>query len=299
MKIKKFIKEIIGFIFRFSGVPFLIREVLCKNKATIIVYHNPKIEIFKKHIDYLSKRHNFIPLDRLVNAVYNKNWLDIPPKSLVVTIDDGYKNNYKLLDKFKSYNVFPTIYLCSHIVNTSRKFWFKAGFHNLKKLKKYDNNQRLKILRDKIGYELQKEYSKRQTLNLEEIKEMLPYVDFQSHSKFHSILSTSTNKECKEEIERSKDYLEKLLNKKIEHFCYPNGDYTDREIEYLKNCGYKSARTLDVGWIDVNSDQYRLKTMGIEDDASINIFCAQISGIFGYLRCLRYGNLKGIHPPFI
>ena len=299
MNIKKFIKEIIGFIFRFSGAPFLIREILCRNKVTIIVYHNPKFEIFKRHIDYLSKLHNFISLDRLVNAIYNKDWSDIPSKSLVITIDDGYKNNYKLLDIFKSFNVHPTIYLCSHIVNTRRKFWFRAGFHNLKKLKKYDSNQRLKILRNKIGYELQKEYSKRQTLNFEELREMLPYVDFQSHSKFHSILNTFTDKECKEEIKGSKDYLGKLLNKEIKHFCYPNGDYTDREIEYLKNCGYKSARTLDVGWNDVNSDQYRLKTIGVEDDASINIFCGQINGFFGYLRYLRYGNFKGTHPPFI
>ena len=56
--IKGFIKEIIGFIFRFSGVSFLIREVFCKNNVTIIFYHDPKPEIFKRHIEYLSKHHN-------------------------------------------------------------------------------------------------------------------------------------------------------------------------------------------------------------------------------------------------
>jgi peptidoglycan/xylan/chitin deacetylase (PgdA/CDA1 family) len=150
-----------------------------------------------------------------------------------------------------------------------------------------------------VGYEPQREYSAREALNLEELKEMLPYVDFQSHTKFHPILTTCTEEECKEEIEGSKDYLGKLLDKEIEHFCYPNGDYTNREIEYVKNCGYKSARTLDIGWNDVNSDPYRLKTMDVEDDASINILCAQLNGFFGYLRFLRHGSFKGIHPPFI
>ncbi|MHA1381513.1 MAG: polysaccharide deacetylase family protein [Candidatus Helarchaeota archaeon] len=296
---KKFIKEIVGFIFRLSGLSFLVREVICRNRAIIIVYHNPKHKIFKKHIDYLAKNYNLISLNRLVNAIYKKEWSDIPPKSVVITIDDGYRDNYKLLEIFKSYNVYPTIYLCSHIVNTSRNFWFRAGFRNLQKLKKYDNNQRLKILKEKISYEPQKEYSKRQSLNLTELREMLPYVDFQSHSKFHPILTTSTDKECKEEIGGSKIHLEKLLNKEIKHFSYPNGDYTEREIEYLKSYGYKSARTIDIGWNNINSELYRLKAIGVEDDASINILCGQVCGFFGYLKYLRYGSFKGIHPSFI
>ncbi len=299
MKIKKLIREIIGVIFRFSGVPFLIREILCRNKVTIIVYHNPKLEIFKKHIEYLSKQYNFISLSKLVNAILHKEWSNIPPNSLVINIDDGCKDNYKLLDIFKAYKIYPTICLCSHVINTNRKFWFRAGFHNYQRLKKYDNKQRLKALKDKINYRPQKEYPTRQALKLEELREMLPYVDFQSHSKFHPILTTCSDENCKEEIEGSKDYLGKLLNKEIEHYSYPNGDYTEREIEYIKNCGYKSARTIDIGWNGVNSDQHRLKSMNVEDDASISVLYAQISGFFGYLRYLRYGSFKGIHPPFL
>ncbi|MHA1410841.1 MAG: polysaccharide deacetylase family protein [Candidatus Odinarchaeia archaeon] len=290
--IKKIIKEVLAFLFRFSGIPLLIREVFCKNKVTIIYYHNPKPEVFKKHIEYLARNFIFILLDRLINAINNKNWSDIPPRSLIITIDDGFKENYALTNIFKTYNVCPTIYLCSHIVNTNRMFWFKAGFCNFRKLKKYDNNQRLNILKDKLGYELQKEYLVRQALNFEELLEMSMYVDFQSHSRYHPILTSCTNKECKKEIAESKNYLGKLLNKEIKHFSYPNGNYTDREIRYVKDCGYKSARTIDVGWNDVNSDPYRLKSMGIEDNASINILCAQISGFFGYLRYLLCGNFK-------
>jgi len=290
--IKDAFREIIGFIFRFSCIPFLIREILCRNKATIIFYHNPVPSIFKNHIEYLSKHYNFISLISLVNAISTKDWSDIPPKALVITIDDGNKDNYKLLDLIKTYHIYPTIYLCSHIVNTNRRFWYKTGFPNFQKLKTYNNNKRLKLLKDEIGFDPKMEYLERQALNLKEIREMLPYVDFQSHSKFHPILITCTDEECKEEIEESKKYLESLLNKKIEHFSYPNGDYNDREVEYLKNCGYKSARTIDVGWNDINSDPYRLKSMCIQDNASINILCAQLTGFFGYLRCLRYGSLK-------
>lgn len=205
----------------------------------------------------------------------------------------------KLLDIFKQYNIYPTIYLCSHIVNTNRKFWFRTGFRNFQGLKKYSNKQRLKALKEAVDYKPKKEYAIRQALNLKELKEMAPYVDFQSHSKFHPILTISIDRECREEIEGSKDYLAILLNKDIKHYCYPNGDYADREIEYIKDSGYKSARTLDIGWNDINSDPYKLKAMPIQDDASVNTLCARISGFFGYLRYLRYGSFKGIHPPLI
>ena len=68
MKAIKFIREIIRFIFKFSGLPFLIRQVSYRNKVAIIFYHDPKPEIFKRHIEYLSKHHYFIYLDKLVEA---------------------------------------------------------------------------------------------------------------------------------------------------------------------------------------------------------------------------------------
>ena len=299
IKIRESIKYIIGFIIRFFGISFLIREVFFRKKVTIVIYHNPSPQILKKHIDYLIKHYNLVPLDSVVDGIYNKDWSGIPPKSLVITIDDGFKDNYNLLEIFKKYNVYPTIYLCSNIVNTNRSFWFETGFNDIQRLKKYDNNKRLKVLRDKMQYEPRKEYASRQALNVAELREMMPYVDFQSHSRFHPVLTTCEDKECLEEIKGSKEALENLLNKKIEHFAYPNGDYGSREIEFLKKCGCKSGRTLDIGWNGINSNPFKLKAMGIEDDVSINILCGQIIGLFGYIRYFRHGGFKGMHPPFL
>jgi peptidoglycan/xylan/chitin deacetylase (PgdA/CDA1 family) len=298
-KIKGHIRKLLGFTIRFSGISFLIREVLLRNKVTIILYHNPDPLTFRKHIDYLTKHYNLIPLDRVVAGIYNKDWSAIPPKSLVITIDDGFKDNYNLLEIFKEYNVYPTIYLCSHIVNTNRSYWFETGFCDVQKLKRYGNNERLKVLRDKMGYEPLKECASRQALNIEELREMMPHVDFQSHSKFHPVLTTCDDKECLKEIKESKDLLEELLNKKIEHFAYPNGDYENREIEFLKKCGYKSARTLDIGWNDANSKPFKLKAIGIEDDACTNTLCGQIIGLFGYIRYFLHGSFKGMCPPYL
>jgi len=290
--IKRVIKEIIGFLLKYSGVSLLIREILCRNKATIVVYHDPKPEIFERHIRYLSLRYNIIPLNKLITAIYEKDWSIIPVKSLIITIDDGRKGNYELLEIFKTYNIKPTLFLCSHIVNTNRHLWWQTGCSKLENFKRLPYDLMLKLLHDQVDYKPEKEYKERQVLNKSEIIDMLPYVDFGSHTKFHPILTTCTDKECKEEIKGSKDYLEKLLGKKIKHFCYPNGNYAEREIQYLKSCSYKSARTLDIGWNDLNTDPYRLKSLYIEDDASINMLSAQVSGISGFLKFLRYTNIK-------
>lgn len=282
-RIKQFVKEFIGILFRFSGIPYLIREVFCRNKVTVIFYHDPSPEIFKKHMEYLSKQYIFIPLQRLINALYEKDWKNIPAKALIVTLDDGHKGNYELLELFKEYNVCPTIYICSDIVNTNRKFWWKTISDGCEKLKHSNNNERLKLLKDNGGFEPTKEYSERQSLSIEEVREMSQCVDFQSHSRYHPILPKCSDEECMDEISGSKESLKTLLNKEIKHFAYPNGDYAKREVNFLKKSGFKSARTIDVGWNDENTNPFKLKAMGVQDEVSINILCAQIAGFFGYL----------------
>ena len=292
------VREVLGSIFRFSGISYILREVLLKNKATIIVYHDPEPKVFEKHIRYLSKHYNFLSLNKLVDAIHKKDRSDIPAKPLIVTIDDGHSGNYKLLEIFKRYNINPTIYLCSHVINTNRKFWFKACLSRSEELKKLPYEAMLKSLWNEVNYQLEKEYQQRQALNIDELNKMLPYVEFGSHTKFHPILTTCTDEKCREEVEESKKYLETLLNRPIEHFAYPNGDYAEREMKFAMNCGYKSARTLDCGLNDIHSNPFKLKVNEIQDNASLNILCAQVGSLFPFIRYLRKNYLKS-HRKFI
>lgn len=295
---KKF-KEIIGIFLRFSGISFLIRNIFCRDKVTIIFYHDPNPDTFKTHIRYLSKHYNFISLNKLIDAIYRRKWSTISKKSIIITFDDGHKGNYYLLDLFKKYRLNPTIYLCSHLINTRRNFWFLLNLKKPRSIKKHKNENRLKILKEQYGYEPNKEYPEREALNLKEIKEMSPYVDFQCHSKFHPILTACDDEESREEITGSKIYLEKLLQKKIDHFSYPNGDYSQREVEFLKEGDYMSSRSYDIGWNHDQTDPFRLKAMAVDDEASINVLCAQICGFFRYFNYFLHGKWNGKHPPFV
>ncbi len=122
-------------------------------------------------------------------------------------------------------------------------------------------------------------------------------VDFQSHSLFHPILTICSDDEYRRETFQSKKDIEALLGKECKHFSYPNGGYTEREIKFTKDAGYLSARTLDIGWNNLDTDLYRLNVMSISDDASLNLLIAQMSGITGYLRHLMKGSLTRKHRP--
>ena len=110
---------------------------------------------------------------------------------------------------------------------------------------------------------------------------MAPHVDFGSHTRFHPILVNCTDEACRDKIVGSKQRLEELLGQPISDFAYPNGDGNGRERRFVADAAYQSARTLDIGWNDLRSDRMRFCAMPVDDDASINVLCAQMCGGFG------------------
>jgi peptidoglycan/xylan/chitin deacetylase (PgdA/CDA1 family) len=97
-------------------------------------------------------------------------------------------------------------------------------------------------------------------------------------------------------VARSREEVEDLVGRQCEHFSYPNGDYLERELDYVRKAGYRSAGSLDLGWNDVNTDPYRLRVQGITDDASVSMLSAQLSGVPTYLWRLTRGRWDGRWP---
>ena len=246
------------------------------------MYHDPTPKVFSKHIAYLACRYTFIALDTLVTALHQKDFSLVPPKSVVITIDDGHRGNFELLPIFKQYQIHPTLYVCTQIVNTYRHFWFqlegqsKAEKENLKRVPNYERLARLKKAGD---FEPEKVYCDRQALNITEMEEMAESVDFQSHTQFHPILPHCTAVECQQEILGSKTDLETLLGKACSHFSYPNGDWTEREVEIVRSGGFCSARTTEIGWNTLNTSPYRLRVLPMTDDAGLTLFRAELTTI--------------------
>ena len=277
-----FLKNMVAILICLSGVHILIREFLCRNRVAILMYHDPKPTIFAKHIAYLSRHYTIISLDTLVSAIYQKDFSRVPAKSLVITIDDGHAGNIELLPLFKQHRIRPTLFVCTRIINTHRHFWFKIDGQSKaekEKLKQLPNAERLAYLKRTVNFEPENVYPERQALNVSEIKKMVERVDFQPHTQFHPILPHCTETECRQEILGSKTDLEGFLKIECSHFSYPNGDYTEREIEIVKASGFRSARTTVIGWNTLETAPYQLKTIPIADDAGFALFRTQLTTI--------------------
>jgi len=286
-KIHQRSRNLAFFLIRITALPFLMREIWQRRKVTILAYHDLRPETADRYFTCLKSLYNVIALKDYVKARQTGTIEKLPPKSLILTLDDGHKANYALQEVIKKHKIPITIVLCSGIVGTTRHFWFKhvPDRRNLKRLKGLADKERLTILAQS-GFEERQEFGCQDALADHEIDEMKPIVDFQSHTIFHPILPRCTDERAIKEIYESKKELEKKYGLDIYAICYPNGDYTEREISMAKNAGYECGLTLDAGFNSQHTDLFRLKRTCISDDAGINEVVVKASGFWGYLRKL-------------
>jgi len=128
----------------------------------------------------------------------------------------------------------------------------------------YENLKMIRLL-DRFGicgtfYINSKTDNMGRNLNQNRIKEMVFEV---AHSSRHEVGSHTVNHailtKCKnpyEEIEGSKYELEKLTQRDVISFCYPNGAYDDNIKNIVKDAGYRCARTCDYEGIGLPKDSY-------------------------------------------
>ena len=276
------VRKLVSILLRFTLIPFFIREFNQRKKVTIILYHDIKPDTASMHFKALKSKYNVISLKDYIKA--RKLGKKLPPKSLIITFDDGFKSNHKLKPILKKHKITATIFLCSGIVGTNRRFWWK---HNIDKntreyLKNIPNKKRLEILR-KLGFEREKEFEDRQALSKDEIEEMKNIVDFQSHTMFHPILTKCSAERANKEILQSKMDLENNYGLRIYALSYPNGDCSDREILMAKKAGYECGITVDLGFNSQNTDLFRLKRICIDDVADINELLVTVAGLWDFL----------------
>lgn len=297
MSLRSIAREAPAHLLRWSGAPWLLRRAH-RGHAAILLYHDPPPAVIDAHLAWLRERYVFTTLDAVVDAIARRDWSSVPERALVVTLDDGHRGNHALLPVFRRHGVVPTIYLCTQVVGTPRRFWFQQPGRDAQPYKRLRNAERLAALARDCGFEPERAYpaEERQALSAGEIAEMAPWVDFQPHTRFHPVLTQCSDDEAWREIEGSKRELEERLGRPCRHFSYPNGDYLAREVELARRAGYASARTIDLGWTRVDTDPFRLPCFGIADDATVPMLIAQLSGIPGYVRRRLAGQRGGRWP---
>ena len=215
------------------------------------------IDSFEKQIKYISQK-------PLYNLRFDK--LEENTKKILITIDDGFKNNYtNAFQILKHYNVPFVIFLCTSFLEnkliwtdrllklslSTDDFYEKANNwlikNNIKlpkaqlsydslrlKMKTVDNDMKNNFFRNfKDNFDYNQNLSHYSEifdpLNWSEIKSMLSsdLCTIGAHTDNHPILSKCDYDEQYREIKSSKEKIEKELKHVIKNFAYPNGSIYD------------------------------------------------------------------------
>jgi peptidoglycan/xylan/chitin deacetylase (PgdA/CDA1 family) len=216
-------------------VPILLyHRILDKNDYKFDEFTVSK-KAFEWQMKYLSDNgYQTISLEQLV---LNTKKSDLPPRPVIITFDDGHKDNFEIaFPILKKHNFKPTIFLVLEFV------------------KDPDNKAN---------------GSCNQYLSLKEIMEMQTFgAFFESHGVSHRSLQRIEEEAVRSEVADSKKYLEKVLAKQIKFFAYPYSQYSTAVKSIVAEAGYLGACGGLPNFNGVISDNYEIGRTEIFDSDS-------------------------------
>lgn len=260
-----------------------------KSKIFILIYHSIPNEnndfykknqtprsIFEKQLKVLSKRFNVISLNAFISAINEHK--DLPKNSVILTFDDGYKDNFTVaFDLLEKYNLPATFFLTtgyldkkilpiadvlSYIYRDKKIVWLQDLIERLSQLPVSNSQEFLAKLIKK--HSLKKKYFHDIMLDWDDVKAMQfnELITFGSHSVTHSLLYNLNRLELNYEVKKSKLLIEKFVKQKIYFFSCPyggNAHFSKREISVLRKNGYHGAVLWVNGFNTIDSDPFTLK----------------------------------------
>lgn len=242
MEIKRIIKNIIYFYLNYF---FFLKPYPAK--GVVLMYHsvgrnnlffNVQPQDFIKQMNYLKKkRFKVVSLKQLVEWIEKKQ--PIPKKTIILTFDDGYQDNYFNVWPILKKNNFPaTIFLVPDLIN-----------------RRIGDSKNIVL----------------DMLNWLEIREMHQsgLIDFQPHSLTHRVLNQIDLEQAEEEIKKSKEIIEEQLNKVCCFFAYPRGDFDEKVVNVLKKFGLTAGLTLRHGFVDERVDLFKLPRQSINSETDM------------------------------
>ena len=264
MKCMKIVKKflVIGTVFSVTLTVFYFFWLSPRYVVPILMYHRfgyedgnlfVTPENFSRQIAYIKdKGYNVISLDELVDGI--KNNRKFKHRTVVITIDDGYRDNftyaYPILRK---YNFPVTIFIIANFIDNKKDFMNWDEINTASK----DN------------------------------------ISFGGHTKNHAYLpSIKERAVLLDEVEGCKKFIRGKIGSSVDYFCYPIGGFTEEVKRFVKKAGYKGACTTNRGFVELNKDAYELKRVKVtnSDTNKPFSFWAKLSGYYNLFRSRKRGH---------
>jgi peptidoglycan/xylan/chitin deacetylase (PgdA/CDA1 family) len=250
----------------------LIRKARARN-VQILIYHRVNddrdpffpalpVETFRRQMEYLAENFNFLSLAEAVARLQKR---DVPDNGVVITFDDGYRDNYvNAFPILKSLSIPATIFLTTDAIGSGRVIWhdrvfcafrdtrltWLAGIGGISRQYRLTTvEEKLLAQREFLQFVRSQKDEERLywidwliknlqvidqktvlglMLSWDEARAMLRCgINFGSHTVSHPILSKQSVDQAWREIWQSKEELEKQLGVLVVTFAYPNGTAGD------------------------------------------------------------------------
>ena len=188
-------------------------------------------EILKSELQYLEDEgYTTLTLNEASDYLLNNS--PIPSKSIVITFDDGYMNNYD--------NAFPIL----------KELEIKATIFCI--TSKLDGSYYLSpnAIKEMSDYG----------------------IDIQSHTITHPKLDSLTYDEQLIELKESKKTLESITGKPVTSIAYPFGNFNEDTIKAAKVAGYSLGFTTNRGLADRNDDALKIDRIYVNSNYDLKTF---------------------------
>ena len=151
-----------------------------------------------------------------------------------ITLDDGYRDNYTTaFPLFKRLNVPFAVFVTTGFVDDEREMWWYPG--------------------ERLG------------IATEQLLDMAddPLCTIGAHTVNHPKLDTLSQTEQQWEIQQSKQWIESVLGKPVNHFSYPHGAYNDASVDICRDLGFHTALTTNGRTVRSDYDSLQLDRINI------------------------------------
>lgn len=296
------LKQLGGFLFlKLGGVHLL--KLLNKEKPVLIVlnYHNfskynnysiNRGDIlktgysanFSKQMGFLKKHFNFVYPEDFFEANNNNN----KGINVLVTFDDGYKDNYDIaFPILKKYNVKSIFFVVTNSIDTEN--WLEHD--QLRYLVQTGQKSEVEIedILKKMnqGHSISDWITKNKNiLNVPEHRLMMNWNEIREldqnglkigpHTNNHKILSFLDIDNQENEIHSSISTIKKELNTSPKYFAYPNGLYNNDTLSILEKSDIQYSFTTKPGFNTIVNNAYLFKRIGINPSDSVGVLLLKL-----------------------
>lgn len=234
------------------AVPVLMYHNIAEAKTDRARANTVSPASFERQMAYLKKNgYRVLSVDEYI-SIYQKQQA-FPPKSVLLTFDDGYANNYTA--------AFPI-------------------------LKKFDYPALIFLGPGSIDrQESDPQYYEDPHLNWAQIREMAAAVfTVGSHMEEEEYLPDLSLEEQRKVLFQSRAHLQDRLKKPVDYLSYPIGGFSEEIKTMARAAGYKAAFATNRGYDRYARDIYEIKRIRVKDTDDGLSFWAKLSGYYNSFR---------------